>query len=270
MNKKIIISENEKKHIKNLYNINEIDSDKAIEFLKKFIGKDSEDLDDFDEMDSQSKIDDDEFITSTNNLGNFENVTNIIIDKFEGGYWNPFCPHPKQNMGVSTETMFGLDRYNGNIESKPDGKKFFEIIDKEKYDNGAQSNGSGKNMTWTNMGQFCQKWKWLYRGGDKEKILKDLAVKIMKGYFDNNMSNFVKSSELKEKIENIPPLTLHMSYATWNGPGFFKNFAKSLEDGLNQGMSDSQLINKAIEDRNRTQPLLHQQKVIAAMKEVMA
>ena len=60
-----------------------------------------------------------------------------------------------------------------------------------------------------------------------------------------------------------------MSYATWNGPGFFQKFAKSLEDGLNQGMSDSELINKAIEDRSRTQPLLHQQKVIAAMKEVM-
>jgi len=269
MKKKLIITEKEKKNIKKQYNINEADSEKIIQFLQQIAGKNNAAT----APPSPSSTNNDYSNTTTKNYGNlgdFETVTKIVIDKFEGGYWNPFCPHPKENMGVSTETLFGIDRYNGNIEATPEGREFFKIIDKEKYDNGAQSNGFGKNMQWTNMNQFCNKWKWLYRGGDKEQVLKDLAVRLMKTYFDNNISNFVKNPKLKEKIENIPALTLHMSYATWNGPGFFQKFAKSLEDGLNQGMSDSELINKAIEDRSRTQPLLHQQKVIAAMKEVMA
>lgn len=264
--KKIIITEQEKKQIKKLYNINEIDVDKALQFFSQFSNKQQSTDDEYDDTQQTTNG---EYSVKYGDIGDFGKITKIVIDKFEGGYWNPFCPHPKENMGTSTETLFGIDRYNGNIEATPEGKEFFRIIDKEKYDNGAQSNGTGKSMTWTNMGQFCQKWKWLYRGGDKEETLKDLAIRIMKNYFDNNMSYFVKNPKLKEKIENIPALTLHMSYATWNGPGFFKNFAKSLEDGINQGMSDSQLINKAMEDRSRTQPLLHQQKVIAAMKEVM-
>ncbi len=196
---------------------------------------------------------------------NFDRITKTVIDKFEGGYWNPFCKHPSSGMGRSTETMFGLDRYNGNIESTPEGREFFKIIDDEKYDAGAKSSGSGSNMKWSNMGNFCGEWKWLYRGGDKEDELKNLAVKIMKRNFDRNMSNFVKDSETKEKIETIPGLTLHMSYATWNGPGFFKKFANSLEKGVRRGLTDKELIELAIEDRSKTR-LLNKDKVANAIK----
>ena len=196
---------------------------------------------------------------------NFDRITKTVIDKFEGGYWNPFCKHPSSGMGKSTETMFGLDRYNGNIESTPEGREFFKIIDDEKYDAGAKSSGSGSNMKWSNMDKFCSEWKWLYRGGDKEDELKNLAVKIMKRNFDRNMSNFVKDSETKEKIETIPGLTLHMSYATWNGPGFFKKFANSLEKGVRRGLTDKELIGLAIEDRSKTR-LLNKDKVANAIK----
>ena len=195
---------------------------------------------------------------------NFDRITKTVIDKFEGGYWNGsttknenttklgICKnHPKGSMGASTETMFGLDRYNGNIESSPEGKEFFKIIDNEKQKLG--------------MDGFCKKWKWLYRGGDKEDELKNLAVKIMKRNFDRNMSNFVKDSETKEKIETVPGLTLHMSYATWNGPGFFKKFANSLEKGVRRGLTDKELIELAIEDRSKTR-LLNKDKVANAIK----
>jgi hypothetical protein len=190
--------------------------------------------------------------TNTEGFNNFENLTKIVINKFEGGYWNPFCGHKKSNMSVSTETMFGLDRYNGNIESTPEGRQFFNIIDKEKYDAGAKSNGEGKSKTWSNMDGFCQKWKWLYRGGDKEETLKNLAIKQMKRSFDRNMRNFVKDRKTRKKIEKIPGLTIHMSYASWNGPGYFKKFATKLVDGVNQGLSDKQLIDLAIQSRKET------------------
>jgi hypothetical protein len=197
---------------------------------------------------------------------NFDKITKTVINKFEGGYWNPFCPsHPKGSMGKSTETMFGLDRYNGNIESSSEGKQFFKIIDDLKIAAGAQSSGEGKNMKWSNMDKFCQKWKWNSRGGDKEDTLKNLAVAIMKRSFDRNMSSFVKDPKVKQKIESIPGLTLHMSYASWNGPGFFKKFAGQLDNGVKQGLSDKQLIDLAIQSRAQTK-LLNKDKVAAAIK----
>ena len=182
---------------------------------------------------------------------NFTDITKIVIDEFEGGYWNGSTPenvkttkkgicnnHPNGSMGKSTETMFGLDRYNGNIESTPEGVEFFQIIDKEKEELGIE--------------KFCKKWKWLYRGGDKEAKLKDLAVKIIEKLFNSNMDNFVKDDETKEKILSNPSLLLHMSYATWNGPGFFQKFAKELTNAVKKGKSDSELINVAIASRAKT------------------
>jgi hypothetical protein len=169
---------------------------------------------------------------------NWMKITRKVIDKLEGGYWNPVCGHPTSKMGKSTETMFGLDRFNGNIESTEDGKKFFKIIDNEKKRLG--------------MRNFCKTWKWLYRGGELEDKLEALAAKIMKHYFDRNMENYVKDSNTKNKILKNKGLLLHMSYASWNGPGFFQRFAKSLEQGVKKGMSNTELIDLAIKDRSNS------------------
>ena len=182
---------------------------------------------------------------------NWMSITKKVIDKFEGGYWNPQCKHPSSGMGKSTETMFGLDRYNGRIESTPEGKEFFRIIDQEKKDLGKSG--------------FCKKWKWLYRGGDKENTLKDLAARIMKKAFDRNMNNFVKNPETRKKILGNKNLLLHMSYATWNGPGFFQKFARSLDQGVKDGLSIKELIDLAIEDRSKT-GLLNKNKIASAIR----
>ena len=156
-------------------------------------------------------------------------------------------------METSTETMFGLDRYNGKIESTPEGKEFFRIIDEEKQKLG--------------MDAFCKKWKWNYKAeepGGLGETLKKLAVENRRISFDNNMSNFV-NAETKQKIESIPELALHMSYATWNGPGFFKKFAKSLESKIKTGASDQELIDLAISDRSQTR-LANKDKTEAAIR----
>jgi hypothetical protein len=145
--------------------------------------------------------------------------------------------------------MFGLDRYNGEIESTPEGKEFFRLIDKEKSDLG--------------MSKFCKTWKWLYRGGHLEDELKTLAAKIMKNSYDRNSNNYF-SPELKKRVENNDRLLMHFSYASWNGPGFFEKFAKSLENGIKAGKSDEELIKQAISDRKNT-VLLHQDKVASVM-----
>ena len=203
-------------------------------------------------------------VSTSGGDSDFMDVTKKVIANFEGGYWNGsttknesttklgICKnHPKGSMGASTETMFGLDRYNGNIESSPEGKEFFKIIDNEKQKLG--------------MDGFCKKWKWLYRGGENEEKLKELAAKIMKKSFDRNMSNFVKDQNVKDKIMKNKGLLVHMSYASWNGPGFFRKFANELTNAVKQGKSDSELINVAIQSRANTK-LLNKDKVAAAIK----
>ena len=201
---------------------------------------------------------------NTTTDSDFKTMTKKVIANFEGGYWNPFCPHPTSRMGKSTETMFGLDRYNGNIESTDKGKEFFKIIDDEKIAAGATSSGEGKNMKWTNMGNFCKKWKWLYRGGDKKEKLEDLATEIMEKYFNKNMSTYIKDPKTREKIMGNKGLLVHMSYASWNGPGFFQKFGRKLEAAVRDGKSDKELIDVASQSRLDTG--LNQSKVIQAIQ----
>jgi hypothetical protein len=169
-------------------------------------------------------------------------VTKKVIDNFEGGYWNYWeCKnHPWHSMyNKSGETLFGLDRKAGAIESLgPEGREFFKIIDDEKKKLG--------------MSEFCSKWTYNYRGGDLEERLKDLAAKVMFTQYEKNMSNYVKDPETKKRIEGNEGLLLHMSYATWNGPGHFQKFAKKLEDAVKQGKSDEELLNIAKDNRTDT------------------
>jgi hypothetical protein len=172
----------------------------------------------------------------------WNNVTKKVIDEFEGGYWNHWqCKnHPYAAMyRNSGETLFGLDRKAGNIENlAPEGKEFFKIIDDDKKKLG--------------MSNFCKKWTYNYRGGELEERLKDLASKIMFGEYQKNMSNYVKDPETKKRIENNEGLLLHMSYATWNGPGHFNKFAKKIDTAVKEGKSDDELIEIAKNNRTNT------------------
>lgn len=181
--------------------------------------------------------------SASNNPGSvsskWDNVTKKVIDNFEGGYWNYWeCKnHPWHSMySKSGETLFGLDRKAGEIEKLgPDGKEFFRLIDDEKKKLG--------------MSNFCSKWTYDYRGGELEERLKDLASKIMYNEYEKNMSNYVKDPETKKRIEGNEGLLLHMSYATWNGPGYFKKFAEKLETAVKEGKSDEQLLEIAKNSR---------------------
>ena len=249
MAKRFIITEEEKNDIKSLYNINEQDTTTddggfLIKAFEKFMYPKSGST-----VNSSGNSSGDTYLNDTSSGSvdsKWVNVTKKVIDEFEGGYWNPKCGHTTKGMGKSTETMFGLDRFNGNIESTPEGKEFFRIIDNEK----------------TNPA-FCNTWKWNYRGGNLEETLKTLAAKIMKHQYDNNSKNYF-SPELRKRVEANDRLLMHFSYASWNGPGYFKNFAKSLDDGVKSGKSDEELINQAITDRKGS-VLYNQDKVASVM-----
>lgn len=259
MSKKFIITEEEKHRIKNLYLLNEQELN-PLEFvvqraMKKLedlrLGKDkvdsektgTDDSETSDTEDSKPSTEKQEFKTSGG--GNFYNITKKVIENFEGGYWNPACAnypgskHPgKTGMySRSGETMFGLDREAGKIEDiSSDGKRFFKLIDDQKEKMGMEN--------------FCKKWAWNYRGGEIKNELMDLAVKTMKSLFDKNSKNYL-SEKARNIVNNSSPLLLHFSYATWNGPGFFKDFAKSINKAVEEGKSEKDLVKIAKNDRDR-------------------
>lgn len=268
MCKRLIITESEKNEIKGLYNINEQDKpgfgDAIMALLKK--SEDESNSDDKTKTDDTKSDNSDDSYLNDKTSGSVDSkwmkVTKKVIDKFEGGYWNGSTPknnqttklgicsnHPDGSMGASTETMFGLDRYNGSIEKTSDGQEFFRLIDKQKKDLG--------------MAQFCKKWKWNYKGGELEDTLKNLAAKVMKHSYDRNAGNYF-SPELRKRVESNDRLLMHFSYASWNGPGFFQKFAKSLNNAVKDGKSDKELLKQAIEDRKGTR-LLRQEKVAAVL-----
>ena len=43
----------------------------------------------------------------------------------------------------------------------------------------------------------------------------------------------------------------HFAYACWNGPGFFQDFAKDINDAVDQGLYGDDLVDVAVDSRNQ-------------------
>ncbi len=150
-------------------------------------------------------------------------IVDLVIDKLEGGYYDP-AKHKKAAMLDSGETMFGMDRKHGDFERSSEGKQFWSLIDAEKEKN-------------------PEKWVHYYKLDDDPDLAKKLKDLIHTGYveakFNDWSSKFNLNPELKRIIEGDPRLKFHMYYALWNGPGWFKKYAKALNDAYMRGMTDT-------------------------------
>ena len=175
----------------------------------------------------------------------WNSFTDKIIDKFEGGYWNNDTTKPRSQKCVnhpddpmydnSGETMFGIDRRSGQWDNTPKGREFFEVIDNEK-DN------------YQNMEEFCQTWRWNYKGGPLQSELKSRAGDLMLTVYENN--KYVFTPEALEEVESNKRLLFHFAYACWNGSGVLQSFAEDINDAVESGLSGDELVDVAIESRN--------------------
>ena len=175
----------------------------------------------------------------------WNSFTDKIIDKFEGGYWNndttkarsqKCVNHPDDPMyDNSGETMFGIDRRAGDWDDNPKGREFFELIDNEKEN-------------YENMEEFCQTWRWNYKGGSLQSELKSRAGDLMLTVYENNKGVF--TPEALEEVESNKRLLFHFTYACWNGSGVFQSFAEDINDAVESGLSGDELVDVAIESRN--------------------
>lgn len=172
-------------------------------------------------------------ITSELENASFEQMTELVIDKLEGGYYHPNMLKDgriKDSRYLSSgETMFGIDRKNGgSINTSPAGVKFWNIID--------ESDASDN-------------WKWLYRGGEKEQELKGLVVEMMKPKYDEYSRRYL-SPEALQIVNSNNKLLFNFIYAVWNGPGWFQRFAEPINAAVARGITDpNTLTNIALERR---------------------
>ena len=161
----------------------------------------------------------------------FKTVTQLVIDKLEGGYYNPAWHNKGSLYSRSGETMFGIDRKaGGSINDTTAGKKFWGIIDKVKTP---------------------QTWKWNYKGGDLAPQLKDLVVEIMYPVYENNAKNYL-DPQTKAIVDNDNRLLFHFIYASWNGSGWFKKFANDMDKAVSSGITDTDKLSQvAIDSRTK-------------------
>jgi len=169
-------------------------------------------------------------------LEQFGPMTDIVIDNFEGGYYNPnmlknFNAKDQALLKSSGETMFGLDRMAGaQLAIYPEWKQFWDVVDNDRL---------------TNVG----KWRYNYKGGLIAPKLKRLAAGIMYKWFSYLAGRHILISSMDE-IANDQRLIIHFSYACWNGEGWFEKYSKALNDAIKKfpGQKDA-IFNESIKAR---------------------
>jgi len=188
----------------------------------------------------------------------FEQITSVVIDNLEGGYFHPDMykrnPGNFEGYGSSGETMFGLDRHAGHGLYYSTPRKTDSVQENLKY----IYNGSYKYKTpeaeqfWTTIDKAGarQKWDWLYRGGYDYDKLRKLATQIIYPYYLKFAERYL-TPEARAIVESDPKLAFHFSYAVWNGEGRFQKFAKVINDAVKNGTKDPEKLFKLALDSRR-------------------
>jgi hypothetical protein len=155
----------------------------------------------------------------------FLKIVDLVIKHIEGGYYHPSMK--KSGMGKSGETMFGIDRKNSPEFTKSSaGRQFWGLVDNDKSKN-------------------PKKWKYLYTLDDNPTLSNQLKTIIGNSYLSPNYENFGKSyltPEAKKVVEDNSKLKFHMGYGTWNGMGWFRKFAKAINDAVAGGTRDPKTL----------------------------
>jgi hypothetical protein len=171
---------------------------------------------------------------------NFRKAIIDIVDNIEGGYYNPGQVGDKR-YSSSGETMFGIDRKNFPNITDESYIDFWDIIDDNKL----------KHPT---------DWKWNYSGGKVKNKLKNLVLDIMEPLF-NSFFNRYLSDEAKKIVKSDYKLYFNFVYATWNGQGWFRKFAKLINKEVKNGNFDTENLFKKLINarRNSDNSLIAQQ-----------
>jgi len=187
----------------------------------------------------------------------FDKVTQIVINKLEGGYFHPDMrsrnPGKFGTYHRSGETMFGLDRHAGHSLYYSTPRKTDDVLENLKYIyNGSyQYKSQDAKDFWTTIdnANARKNWSWNYKGGVYEDKLKKLAGKILFPRYEY-LANKYLLPEAKKLVESDPRILFHFIYAIWNGSGWFKKFAEKFNQAVLQGTTNKEkLLEVALNSR---------------------
>ena len=141
----------------------------------------------------------------------FYDYTDLIIGKYEGGYYHPHMMRddparfPASVYGKSGETMYGIDRdAGGSINTGAAGREFWGLIDAQ---------------------QASTRWGWNYKPtGELDKRLRRLCAEIMYGVYSSYVLGRL-SDKAKKLVDKSPRLQAHLFYGCWNGIGYLVGFS---------------------------------------------
>jgi len=168
-------------------------------------------------------------------VNKFNEMVQLVIDQLEGGYYHPNMLKTgavkDSSYASSGETMFGIDRKNfGSPNDTVHGKNFWGLIDKA---------NASKN------------WKWNYKGGDLAPELKKHAAGMLLPKYEEFSKRYL-SPQAKAIVDSDKRLIFHFIYATYNGEGWFKKFAKDINNAVASGITNTDKLTQiALDSRTK-------------------
>lgn len=159
----------------------------------------------------------------------YNSIVEVVIEKIEWGYYNPKTMNTKW-MRDSGETMMWIDRkHGGSLNTSTAGKEFWKIIDEDKIKN---------PNAWKQRG---------YKGWALESTLRWLAGQIIKPHYENLAKTYL--SEESQKIVNSDGrLMFNFIYSARNGARWFQRMATEINNKVNWGIKDTNILIKDIVD----------------------
>jgi len=174
----------------------------------------------------------------------FNKITGVVIDKLEGGYLHPDMSLPPA-FKFSGETMFGLDRFAGHdfYYSTPRIGKTPKTDLKYIYNGSYNYRTNDSKEFWTTIDRAGARTKWNrgYLGGTLNTRLKELAGNILFPFFLKWCDKYM-DQKTKDIVLGDPKLTFLMSYAVWNGEGYFQKFSNVLDTAVRSGITNKEKL----------------------------
>ena len=197
-----------------------------------------------------------------------QDAVNYIISNLEGGYYHPTHAltddssniekqnNVKGNYGVmhnSGETIFGLDRVAGEWSKRPDGKAFWDKMDKLTGNGGwggkGNKNDTVKTKDWPYEKRASNSWGYGAFPGRKAGFtpntgtppampeLVEEAGRMITGNFNRYMDLWFKDHPAKQVILSDGRSVFMFYRAVWNGIGYFKKYAENVIAKYDSGIT---------------------------------
>jgi hypothetical protein len=173
-----------------------------------------------------------------------DQLITYVIQNIEGGYYHPDMKSKLrggENLGISGETMYGLDRANGAgsaVTNSDAGRKFWKLID----DNYGSHHGDTSYY-----GDMADGRKVPASVGAQ---LQEYTRTIIKSMFNDYAGRYL-SPGAKSVIMSNPALQLQFLYACWNGPGHFQTFANLVNAAYANGTTAADALYQLVNDARR-------------------